>query len=450
MLSTRSQDVMRNAQVISFTNLPSSQRKGFNILSLVGNPHQTPIAKHTMNAAYNLKHAIFDVPIHLSLPKKPRTVQLNAPLRPRVWTPQSHVVLHPTVASSPVFQLPRHRKSFNGSPSRNISFRARHQCEHQTAADRRRRSLRVSSPVEGIGLGGFDTEATVPPAPLPPPPTSPVALAPAAGCNVTVVDLHPLLTSASSSSSSSAQPEPVAQITFPRPQALSALKFSPDGTSLALCSKDGHVIRVLQLRPAPHGHAPRLSSSQWSRRTTSCLRVPIQVFVTNPLGGNPDGSSHLSGKVVNGRDLVSSSTELSPLVRVRLKSLSPDSAAIPMRVHVPAVERGDDPPVAPPPSDRLFFYVVVPVVRLERTLQASRVLSPAQRPTRLTNYKNMLVFDRNDGTLTLHRIFVDRAPADQAVVRGSIPVVRGTYISLPGMSTFSHHMDTSPPEGSEL
>ena len=149
-------------------------------------------------------------------------------------------------------QAPSHKRSQSGSSSGRAadalgmlfskSARAGTASPHeyQTAADCRRRSLRVSSPVEG-GLG-FDSQATVTPGSFPPPPTSPVA--PAAGCNVTVVDLHPLL------SSSSAQPEPVAQFTFPRPQALSALKFSPDGTSLALCSKDGHAICVLQLRPA--------------------------------------------------------------------------------------------------------------------------------------------------------------------------------------------------------
>ena len=74
-------------------------------------------------------------------------------------------------------------------------------------------------------------------------------------------------------------------------------------------------------------------------------------------------------------------------------------------------------------------------------------VSPAQRPARPTNYKDLLVFDPNDGTLTLHRIFAERATADQAVVPGSIPVVGGTSISLPGMSTLTRHMGSSPPAG---
>ncbi|PIL27991.1 hypothetical protein GSI_09935 [Ganoderma sinense ZZ0214-1] len=116
--------------------------------------------------------------------------------------------------------------------------------EYQTAADPRRRSLRVSLPVEGIGLRGFDCQATLTPGSLHPPLTSPVALA-AGWLTEAVVYLHPLLTS------SSAQPDPLPPLSFPAPQALIALKFLPHGTSLALCPKDGHGIRVLQLRPGP-------------------------------------------------------------------------------------------------------------------------------------------------------------------------------------------------------
>ena len=56
----------------------------------------------------------------------------------------------------------------------------------------------------------------------------------------------------------------------------------------------------------------------------------------------------------------------------------------------------------------------------------------------------MLVFDPNDGTLALHRVFIERAHVDQAVVPGSIPVAGGMSISLPGMSTL-RNMGNSPP-----
>ncbi|TBU43312.1 hypothetical protein BD309DRAFT_894635 [Dichomitus squalens] len=361
--------------------------------------------------------------------------------------------------------------------------------EYQTAADRRRRSLRVSSPIEG----SFDPQATVTPRSFPPP-TSPTA--PTSGCNVIVVDLYPLQVS------SSAQPEPVAQFTFARPQALSGLKFSPEGTSLALCSKDGHAVRTFRLRPTPrlsrrpppdapsqdsrsrsgkeHATAPKVRQTSSSmtpehllesmqhvytlrRGRTSAVveslewahdkmwfgmssrKRTIHVFATNPLGGKPDGSSHLIGRVVNSRELNTSSTELSPLVRVRLKSQPSESASIPCTFTFLRSSEAILPLSLLPPATVHFSASSSPS-SVSSGLSRHPV-SPAQRPTRPTNYKDLLVFDPNDGTLALHRIFVERAAVDQAVVPGSIPVVGGTSISLPGMSTFARHMGSSPPAG---
>ena len=220
----------------------------------------------------------------------------------------------------------------------------------------------------------FDSQATVTPNsfPVPPPPTSPVS---PAGCNITVVDLASLVetpsgASASSpypSSSSAAQPETIAQFTFSKPAAISGLKFSADGTSIAVCSKDGHAVRVLQLRPTPkilRQPTPERTNPSSSRarkgddrpalqevrrqasmssepaehlaesmqhvytlrrgRTSAVVEAmewahdklwfgmstrkrTVHVFAVNPLGGRPDGSSHLVGKVVNSPELVSSS-----------------------------------------------------------------------------------------------------------------------------------------------
>lgn len=60
--------------------------------------------------------------------------------------------------------------------------------------------------------------------------------------HVVVVDLQQLL------GLSPADPETVARFTFAKPM---ALRFWADGTSLAVCAKDGHAVHVLQLRPAP-------------------------------------------------------------------------------------------------------------------------------------------------------------------------------------------------------
>ncbi|TFK84177.1 hypothetical protein K466DRAFT_527701 [Polyporus arcularius HHB13444] len=366
--------------------------------------------------------------------------------------------------------------------------------EYQTAADRRRRSLRVSSPTDGEGV--FDSQTTVTPGSLGPPPTSPVS---PAGCNITVVDLNALL----SSSSASAQLETVAQFTFSKPATISGLKFSADGTSIAVCSKDGHAVRVLQLRPTPRvlrqpppeqppssSSSPRKHSPQEVRRTSSASsevgedlaesmqhvytlrrgrtsavvegmewahdklwfgmstrKRTLHVFAVNPLGGRPDGSSHLAGKVVNSPELVSTSTELAPLVRVRLKPLPQDAANIPCAFTFLRSSDTTLPQSLLPPASVHFSASSSPSSVSSTTL--SKPVSPAQRPTRPTNYKDMLVFDPNDGTLTLHRIYAERPPPDQI---GSIPVAGGMSISLPGMSTLASRMSTSasPPAGTSM
>ncbi|KAI9069024.1 hypothetical protein FKP32DRAFT_1641461, partial [Trametes sanguinea] len=368
--------------------------------------------------------------------------------------------------------------------------------EYQTVADqRRRRSLRMSPPA-------FSPLDAPVPAPAPPAPVSvPSAAVFTTGCTVRVVDLQPLL------NSSAKEPELVAQFTFARPQALSALKFSADGTSLAMCAKDGHAVRVLQLRPAPRvlrglsGAIPPSSSdanlpgkTDVSRRGSvtppvepdahlvdstqhvytlrrgrtsavvegmewahdklwfgmSTRKRTVHVFALNPLGGKPDGSSHFAGRVVNAQELVSTSTELSPLVRVRLRPLPGDAPNIPCAF---TFVRGSDvglPSSLLPPASVHFSASSspssVPSSSGGGLSGLSKPVSPAQRPTRPTNYKDLLVFDPTDGTLTLRRIFVERAaPGVEAVVPGSIPVAGGMSISLPGMSTLSRSLGTSPP-----
>ncbi|KAI0773480.1 hypothetical protein C8Q74DRAFT_1200773, partial [Fomes fomentarius] len=150
----------------------------------------------------------------------------------------------------------------------------------------------------------------------------------------------------------------------------------------------------------------------------STRRRTIHVFAVNPVGGRPDGSSHRAGRVANGAELISSSTELSPLVRVRLKPVAQDVPNIPC----------------------VFTFLRSSAATLPASLlPPAYPVSPAQRPVHPTNYKDLLVFDPMDGTLTLHRIFVERPPADQAVIDipGSIPVAGGMSISLPGVGTLS-------------
>ncbi|KAI0333347.1 hypothetical protein GY45DRAFT_1344085 [Cubamyces sp. BRFM 1775] len=338
--------------------------------------------------------------------------------------------------------------------------------EYQTAQSQRRRSLRMSPPTD---------------------------ILPSSGCNIIVVDLQSLLASSSGKrTNAKVEPEPVAQFTFTRPQALSSLKFSADGTTLAVCSKEGHAIRVLQLRPTPRALRRPIDSlapseveatSKEARRNSTSTTVSsaatepdehlaestqhvytlrrgrtsavvegmewahdklwfgmstrkrtIHVFAMNPLGGKPDGSSHMAGKVANSQELVSTSTELSPLVRVRLRPLQGDTPSVPCAfTFVRASDIVLPASLLPPAS--VHFSASSSPSSVQSGTGLSKPVSPAQRPTRPTNYKDLLVFDPTDGTLTLRRIFVV----------GSIPVPGGMSISLPGMSTLSRSMGASPP-----
>ena len=133
-------------------------------------------------------------------------------------------------------------------------------------------------------------------------------------------------------------------------------------------------------------------------------------------------------------------------MRVRLKPQPPEPTAIPCAFTFLRSSEATLPQSLLPPATVHFSTSSSP--SSVSSALSKHPVSPAQRPTRPTNFKDLLVFDPNDGTLTLHRIFVDRASTDQAVVPGSIPVVGGTSISLPGMSTLSRHMGTSPSTGS--
>ncbi|KAJ8481384.1 hypothetical protein ONZ51_g6042 [Trametes cubensis] len=361
----------------------------------------------------------------------------------------------------------------------------------RTVQSQRRRSLRMSPPADSA----LD---------FPPPPTSPVL--PSSGCNIIVIDLQPLLSSSSRRGKrvdGKTEPEPVAQFTFSRPQALSSLKFSADGTTLAVCSKEGHTVRVLQLRPTPRilrqpVEPLALSESEptntegrrasTSTAVSSALTEPdehlaestqhvytlrrgrtsavvegmewahdklwfgmstrkrtIHVFAVDPLGGKPDGSSHVSGKVANSQELVSTSTELSPLVRVRLRPLQGDAPNVPCAFTFVRASDIILPSSLLPPAT-IHFSASSSPSSVQSGSGLSKPVSPAQRPARPTNYKDLLVFDPTDGTLTLRRIFVERSASSSGdgQVVGSIPIPGGMSISLPGMSTLSRSMGTSP------
>ena len=90
------------------------------------------------------------------------------------------------------------------------------------------------------------------------------------------------------------------------------------------------------------------------------------------------------------RSQISSSTELSPLVRVRLKTLPQDADNIPCAFTFLRSSEAMLPPSLLPPASVHFSASSSPS---SVSSALSKPVSPAQRPTRPTNYKDMLVFD---------------------------------------------------------
>lgn len=163
------------------------------------------------------------------------------------------------------------------------------------------------------------------------------------GCNLTVFDLRPLM-------SLGACPDKVADFLASKAQCVSNLRFSGDGTSLAVCTQDGHSARIYQLKPTPRSsrssytagdaHQPFKDDNHPSSRSRMPSRTEgetpltapwhlyslrrgrthavvdgldwandgrwfamgtrkrtIHMFAVNPTGGIPDEASHIGGRV---------------------------------------------------------------------------------------------------------------------------------------------------------
>lgn len=156
------------------------------------------------------------------------------------------------------------------------------------------------------------------------------------GHYVTVLDLLPLL-----SGRKGAAPRKVDEFSASRSQMVVDLKFTADGTSLAVALRNGHAVRVFKLHPAPsvmlraqaatlmaldveHGVAGMGGDTGrratqvyelYRGRTTTVEDVnwtkdgrwfgvgtrnrTIHVFPVNPYGGKSDIQSHIEGRVRN-------------------------------------------------------------------------------------------------------------------------------------------------------
>ena len=156
------------------------------------------------------------------------------------------------------------------------------------------------------------------------------------GYHVRVVDLASLMTMGMGN------PRVVLEFQSSRSQPIADLRFSKDGCSLAVIPRDGHLIKVFQLRPAPAvlfgggreatlphdnvasqpGSDLEQSGSVWHlydlrRGRTSAVvegadwaqdgrwlaigtrNRTVHVFPVNPYGGKVDVKSHLEGRVRN-------------------------------------------------------------------------------------------------------------------------------------------------------
>lgn len=176
------------------------------------------------------------------------------------------------------------------------------------------------------------------------------------GCHVTVLDLAPL------TAPSPRVPELIVEFLASKRQLISALRFSADGSALMVVPGDGQTIKVFQLQPVPRTfrfvineteqleegqNAPMLpvcdlisilvvmvltllkESAPWHmydlrRGRTSAIvedldwatdgrwiaaatqKRTVHIFATNPYGGQPDGHSHINGKVYNSSKSVGS------------------------------------------------------------------------------------------------------------------------------------------------
>lgn len=172
--------------------------------------------------------------------------------------------------------------------------------------------------------------------------------------HITIIDLLPLLTS----TGRNPEPEVVTEVIVPRSQPISKLSFSNDGTRLAVSSKDGHTVKVYDVRPTSKavrrvltgpgngpdsGYADDLRSLihaglhtgqdspahvyDLQRGRTSAVieniswhddvrwvavgsrKRTVHVFPVNPYGGRPDDASHLEGHVKNAVEFVSPTKE---------------------------------------------------------------------------------------------------------------------------------------------
>lgn len=251
---------------------------------------------------------------------------------------------------------------------------------------------------------------------------------------ITVVDLAPLAVDASQ------VPARVAEFFVGKNHPISLIQFSHDGTSLMVATRGGHTMKVYQLRPARRGRnatgadgglLPPWHTYDLRRGRTSAVvesltwahdgrwmavateKGTVHVFATNPYGGPADEQSHLNGRVMNPKEVQPLSTELQPLIRLRVqRPQGPDAVSVPLAC----------------------------------TFLPQSTHLPSSLSSTHSHFQDTLLFDPRDGTLSLRRIVLARQTRERVPSTfGPVSLPGSTSISLPGTGTLSTQTTTGSP-----
>ncbi|KAF9262284.1 hypothetical protein L218DRAFT_960419 [Marasmius fiardii PR-910] len=331
------------------------------------------------------------------------------------------------------------------------------------------------------------------------------------GWSVTVLDLEPLLLSGTKDNLAS--PIVVTKFIGSRTQPIAEMWFSQDGNSIMVAPKDGQMVHVYSIRSIPitrilqqegsqtteeGGEDP--SSAHKKRRSNSFVpdapplhvydlrrgRTPgvvesaswsldgrwaafatrnrtVHVFAVNPYGGRSDVRSHLEGLVRNYSEIPPPTTDLQPLVRLRVtKYPSPDQLQVPLALTFldsPWITESTMPLNLLPPMTSPSLVPSHPAVGSHSYGSASSAhtvfsssspsarsesMSPNSQPNgqRPKNYQDVLLFDPTDGVLSLRRVTVN---AKIKAKDGNTSILGASLIGGSSVSNAAGHISRSLP-----
>ncbi|THU96949.1 hypothetical protein K435DRAFT_858103 [Dendrothele bispora CBS 962.96] len=341
---------------------------------------------------------------------------------------------------------------------------------------------------------------------------------------------------AAPSSGKANNPIVISRFITSRFQPVSDIWFSQDGTSVLVAPRDGQVVQAFGLRTnpvprmtqdqsesrsksvpgsrsktstdRPSSSVSRPTSSNGSGQSSPVAEVPplhvynlrrgrtpaviesaswaddgrwvalstrkrtVHIFAVNPYGGKTDVRSHVEGKVRNYLEPPPLSTELSPLVRLRVSKIpGPEQPQVPLAfvfLKPSPVAESSMPtnllppitsPLLPPAQGHSYGSVSsTHTVTSSSPSTRSEPISPHFSPGtgRPKNYQDILVFDPTDGVLSLRRLMTDikvRSKDGSFILStsfgsfASVGSVGSTSRSLPGTGA-AGRLSTSPNKAS--